>query len=47
MPSTLPQIVFRPQQEFADKLRKAAKENQRTLSQEIIYRLLKSFKGEK
>jgi hypothetical protein len=37
-------ITFRLSAEILAKLSKSAKENQRSVSAEIIYRLLKSFK---
>ena len=39
-------ITFRPTAEMLAKLCKSAKENQRTLSAEIVARLLQTFKKE-
>lgn len=44
MPSNLPKIVARTEKEIIDKLRIIAKENERSVSQEMIYLVKKEIK---
>lgn len=44
MPSDLPRVTLRIEQEFIDKLKVIAEENERSLNQEIVYTLKQKVK---
>lgn len=44
MPSEMPRVTLRIEQEYIDKLKSIAEENERSLNQEIVYTLKQRIK---